>query len=262
MLSTSFSFTHTHTHTWTHTHTHTHTHIYIYIYITNSSTWAEYGIRSWCNGCRRRKWTRRHEFKSWTRLIAFRIPLIPLGKVWIQLFSLQLWLDHGFAFYLSISGRRVVGCTFSECISVTLNANSCSIVRCMQKHRQHNNDKRTHFFRKIYLLHFIRNGCESVVKRLCVRGELETEQSATYWRPVPLSLAALLFRSAGLLNRGSWRLITLCCVLVHSIASYLQLDWLQLPEPVCGPCLYNCLTAICFLWASHLLPIQLVHSQG
>ena len=28
---------------------------------------------SWCNGYRRRKWTRRHEFKSWTRLIAFHI---------------------------------------------------------------------------------------------------------------------------------------------------------------------------------------------
>ena len=44
----------------------------------------------WCNGYHRRKWTRRHEFKSWTRLIAFHIALIPLGKVWIQLFSLQL----------------------------------------------------------------------------------------------------------------------------------------------------------------------------
>ena len=47
----------------------------------------------WCNGCRRRNWTRRHEFKSWTRLIAFHIALIPLGKVWIQLFSLQLWVN-------------------------------------------------------------------------------------------------------------------------------------------------------------------------
>ena len=27
------------------------------------------------------KWTRLHEFKSWTRLIAFPIALIPLGKV-------------------------------------------------------------------------------------------------------------------------------------------------------------------------------------
>ena len=35
----------------------------------------------WCNGYRRRKWTRRHEFKSWTRLIAFHIALMPLGKV-------------------------------------------------------------------------------------------------------------------------------------------------------------------------------------
>ena len=45
------------------------------------------------NGYRRRKWTRRHEFKSWTRLIAFHIALILLGKVWIQLFSLQLWVN-------------------------------------------------------------------------------------------------------------------------------------------------------------------------
>ena len=47
----------------------------------------------WCNCYRPRKWTRRHEFKSWTRLIAFHIALIPLGKVWIQLFSLQLWVN-------------------------------------------------------------------------------------------------------------------------------------------------------------------------
>ena len=47
----------------------------------------------WCSRYRRRKWTRRHEFKSWTRLIAFYIALIPLGKVWIQLFSLQLWVN-------------------------------------------------------------------------------------------------------------------------------------------------------------------------
>ena len=47
----------------------------------------------WCSHYRRRKWTRRLEFKSWTRLIAFHIALIPLGKVWIQLFSLQLWVN-------------------------------------------------------------------------------------------------------------------------------------------------------------------------
>ena len=51
------------------------------------------GRCQWCNGYRRRKWTRRHEFKSWTRLIALHIALMPLGKVWIQLFSLQLWVN-------------------------------------------------------------------------------------------------------------------------------------------------------------------------
>ena len=48
----------------------------------------------WCNSYRRCKWTRRYEFKSWTRLIAFHIALIPLGNVWIQLFSLQLWVNR------------------------------------------------------------------------------------------------------------------------------------------------------------------------
>ena len=62
--------------------------IYIYIYIYNSQRRCP-----WCNGYHRRKWTRQHEFKSWTRLIAFHIALILLGKVWIQLFSLQLWVN-------------------------------------------------------------------------------------------------------------------------------------------------------------------------
>ena len=65
-----------------------------------------------------------------------------------------------------------------------------------------NNDERTHFFRKIYLSHFIRNGCERVAKGLCVRGELETGQSATYWPQIPLSLAALLSHSAGCSTGG------------------------------------------------------------
>ena len=68
-----------------------------------------------CNGYRCRKWTRRHKFKSWTRLIAFRIALIPLGKVWIQLllvgktgfFSLQLWYLHMYRYYTLILSRSV-----------------------------------------------------------------------------------------------------------------------------------------------------------
>ena len=64
---------------------------------------------------------------------------------------------------------------------------------------------------------------EIVAKGLCVRGELDTEQTATYWPPIPLSLAAFLSRSAGLLNRGSWGPRALYWVLVLSTASYLQL---------------------------------------
>ena len=71
---------------------------YLFIYITLSfylcmSIILDHWRCPWCNGYRRRKWTRRHEFKSWTRLIEFHIALIPLGKVWIQLFSLQLWVN-------------------------------------------------------------------------------------------------------------------------------------------------------------------------
>ena len=47
----------------------------------------------WCNGYRRRKWIQRHEFESLARLITFNIALIPLGKVWIKLFFLQLLVD-------------------------------------------------------------------------------------------------------------------------------------------------------------------------
>ena len=36
----------------------------------------------------------------------------------------------------------------------------------------------------------------------------------------------------------------------------------KLTKPVCSSGLYNCLTPTCFLWASHLHPIQPVHSQG
>ena len=52
----------------------------------SSLFFVDYNKIPWCNGYRHRNWTWRHEFKSWTRLI-------PLGKVWIQLFSLQLWVN-------------------------------------------------------------------------------------------------------------------------------------------------------------------------
>ena len=45
-----------------------------------------------CHGYCRRKWMRRREFKSWTRLFAFHITLIHTRKVWIQFFVLQQWV--------------------------------------------------------------------------------------------------------------------------------------------------------------------------
>ena len=61
--------------------------------VTGGWKWPLHYFSPWCNGyhCRKRTW--RHVFKSWTRLIAFNIALIPLGKVWILLFTLQLWIN-------------------------------------------------------------------------------------------------------------------------------------------------------------------------
>ena len=58
--------------------------IYIYIYIY---------IYIGFNRYRWRKWTRLPEFASCTRLFAIHIALIPLGNVWIQLFSLPLLVN-------------------------------------------------------------------------------------------------------------------------------------------------------------------------
>ena len=77
-----------------HRHTHKQTHINKYAHIHKHIQKQTHIHRyTWCNGYRCRKWTRWHEFKSWKKLIAFHIALIPLGKVWIQLFSLQLWVN-------------------------------------------------------------------------------------------------------------------------------------------------------------------------
>ena len=74
--------------------------------------WTHMWWCPWCNGYRRRKWIRRNEFKSWTKLIAIHIALIPLGKVWIQLFSLQLWVEQTGFFSLgeatSLGERKLV----------------------------------------------------------------------------------------------------------------------------------------------------------
>ena len=86
---------------------------------------------SWCNGYRRRKWTRRHEFKSWTRLFAFHITLIHLGKLWIQLFSFQLWVNSRADWYLTLTWQPVLGKENSEFkpVKIRLKLTLCRILR-------------------------------------------------------------------------------------------------------------------------------------
>ena len=93
---------------------------------------------------------------------------------------------------------------------------------------------------------------------LCVWGELETEQTATYWPQVPLTIAALLPHSVGLLNRGPESPSPLSGAGSHCLKLRLEL---QLTQTVCGTWLYNCLTSTYFLWASQLHRIQPVHGS-
>ena len=46
----------------------------------------------WCDSYCRKKWTQRTAIKPRMRLIVFHMALVPLRNVWIQLFSLQLWI--------------------------------------------------------------------------------------------------------------------------------------------------------------------------
>ena len=55
-----------------------------------------------------RKWNRRPEFKSWTRLFVFHTALISLEKVWIQLFFLRLWIYNRNNWYGSQSRRKTL----------------------------------------------------------------------------------------------------------------------------------------------------------
>ena len=90
------------------------------IYASGSLLVNDYYMMPWCNGYRRRKWTRWHEFKSWTRLITFHIAIIPLGKVWMPLFSLQLWVNSRADWVQSCPGFELVSpCPFPTTITIT-----------------------------------------------------------------------------------------------------------------------------------------------
>ena len=166
-----------------------------------------------------------------------------------------------FFFYLSIHLNLFVFLT------ILINSFCCTALWYNYTYRYtcgniiNNNDERTHFFRKIYLSHFIRKGCEKVAKGLCVRGELETEQTATYWPQVPLVIAAVPLHSVEVLNRESWGPNPSAggWFSLPRAATRTPTNWLQLTRTVRCTGLYYCLTTTCFLWASHLHRIQPVH---
>ena len=95
---------------------------------------------------------------------------------------------------------------------------------------------------------------ERVVKGLRVRGELETEQTATYWPPVPLTIAALLFSFCLAAQPGSWgpKPSAGSWFSLPRTATRTATNWLQLTWTVCGTGLYNWLTSTRFPWASQL----------
>ena len=114
-------------------------------------------------------------------------------------------------------------------------------------------NERTHFFRKIYLSHFL---LERVAKGLmlvmCERGELETETDCHILTPGSSDHSSTSFAFWPAAQPGSLRAQALCLELVITPASYLQLELqleLQLTQAVCGTWLYNFLTSTCFLWA-------------
>ena len=95
------------------------------------------------------------------------------------------------------------------------------------------------------------------VRVMCERWVGGWTETATYWPPVPLSLAALLSRSAGLLKPEGPALCRELILTASNCNKLTSTNWTS-----CRTGLYHCLTTTCFLWASNLHPIQPVHSQG
>ena len=84
-----------------------------------------------------------------------------------------------------------------------------------------NNDERTHFFRKIYLLHFIRNGCERV---MCERW-VGDWTNCNILTPSSFVFSSTSFSFYWAAQPGALRANSPLLGLVLSTTSYLQLTW-------------------------------------
>ena len=89
---------------------------------------------------------------------------------------------------------------------------------------------------------------------LCVRGELETGTDCNILTPSSSDHSSTSFSFSWAAQPGVTKgHKPSVCKLILTLASYLQLELqleLQLTQAVCGTWLYNCLSYICFLWAS------------
>ena len=108
---------------------------------------------------------------------------------------------------------------------------------------------------------------------MCEWWVLDGTETATYWPQVPLTIAALLPHSTGLLNRGPegrnplssagshYGILSPTTTGTHCLEQNSPWLKLQLTRTVCGTGLYNCLTSTCFPWASKLHRFQPVHGS-
>ena len=109
-----------------------------------------------------------------------------------------------------------------------------------------------------YTSHFIRKGCERV---MCERG-VEDWTNCNILTPNSSVFSSTSFSFCWAAQSGVLRVHSplLGAGSLYSILSPTNL--LQLTEPLCRTGLYHYLTSTCFMWASHLHPIQPVHGQG
>ena len=120
-----------------------------------------------------------------------------------------------------------------------------------------NYDERTHFFRKIYLSHFMRKSCERVV---CERW-VGNRTDCNILTPTSSVFSSTSFSFCWAAQPGVRKAQALCWELVLTVSncnSNFNCNWLQLTQAVCITRLYNYLTSTCFLWAPQLHWIQLV----
>ena len=143
--------------------------------------------------------------------------------------SLMSFPRHSLVVVLPLS-RDAVGIFYcpSRLVCSKL-SNDCNILICMQKHSQHNNDERTQFYRKIYLSHFIRKGCERV---MC---ELETEQNCNILTSSSSGYSSTSFSFSWAAQPGTLRAVSPQSGAGSHTGIPSPKLWVQLTEPPVAP---------------------------